>query len=567
MHPSLAKTKQRFDNGRVAVVRGVGYNPPDLSHFESTDIWKHGWGGSGTRTTGWVGRFLDGLPNTEHESLYAVSLHGNVNTHLRGQVAKPSSLPLNIDDAFGIDRSDRSDARLYDAVESFGVGTSGLGPLGDFYDNSAMELMQMTQRIRPAYAFSSQPTNIQQQLVLAAHLINANLGIRVIDTALGGFDTHSEQADWHATLLARLDNAIDGFFDALSSRWRGQVVVMTFSEFGRRPEENGDAGTDHGAAGPMLLIGDRVRGGLHGTQPSLNDLDNNDDLRTHVDFRAVYATVLDTWLKADDREVLGRNYTPLSLFAAGPSAPSTKTSSPATAGYWLAGPSGTVRGFGSATKFGSVRVAHPIVAGAGTPTHKGLWLCGSDGGVFGKGDARYYGSMGGRHLNKPIVAMAATPSGRGYWLCASDGGMFCFGDAKFYGSTGGMRLNKPIVGMTRTGTGRGYWLVASDGGIFCFGDAKFRGSTGGRVSHPIVAMAATKTGKGYWLCASDGGVFCYGDAKFHGSRLPGSPVCSFTRTASGKGYWMVARDGRVGAFGDAKVLGRLTSPAAVIVRA
>jgi uncharacterized protein (DUF1501 family) len=570
LHPSLVKTKARYDQGNVAVVRGVGYQPPDLSHFTSTDIWMHGWGGSGTPTTGWAGRFLDGLPNTTHESLYGVSLHGNVNPHLNGAAAHPSSLPLSIGDAFGIDRSDPSLARMFDAVASFGNGASGLGPLGDTYNTTAMELMQLTQRIRPAYSFPAEDTGIGQQLVLAAHLINANLGIRVIDTSMGGFDTHSGQAAFHAELLSHLDAAIDAFFRTLAPRWRGQVAMMTFSEFGRRPDENGDGGTDHGAAAPLLVIGDHVRGGLHGAQPSLTDLDGDGDLKPAVDFRAVYATVLDTWLRADDREVLGRAYSPLSLFSAPPSAPPAGTPHTSSAGYWLAGPGGGIHGFGSATKFGSLpRVDKPIVAGASTHTHHGLWLCGTDGGIFSFGDAHFHGSMGGRNLDKPIVAMAATPSGKGYWLCASDGGIFCFGDAKFRGSMGGRHLDKPIVGMTSTPSGRGYWLCASDGGIFCFGDAKFRGSMGGRsLDKPIVAMAATPSGKGYWLCASDGGIFSYGDAHYHGSKVhTTAPVCGFARTTTGNGYWMTARDGMVARFGDAPSLGRVHAPTAVLVRA
>ncbi len=570
LHPSLVKTKARYDQGKVAIVRGVGYQPPDLSHFTSTDIWMHGWGGTGTPTTGWAGRFLDGLPNTTHESLYGVALHGNVNPHLNGAVAHPSSLPLSIGDAWGIDRSDPSVARMYDAVATFGSGVSGLGPLGDEYNTTAMELMQLTQRIRPAYSFPSQSTNLSQQLVLAAHLINANLGIRVIDTSIGGFDTHSDQAGFHATLLSRLDNAIDSFFATLAPRWRGQVALMTFSEFGRRPDENGDGGTDHGAAAPLFVIGDHVRGGLHGAQPSLTDLDGDGDLKPSIDFRSVYASVLDTWLRADDREVLGHTYSPVSLFSSPPSAPPAGTPNTPHAGYWIAGPGGGVHGFGIATKFGSLsHVAKPIIAGASTPTHHGLWLCGTDGGVFGFGDAKYHGSMGGKHLNKPIVAMAATPSGKGYWMCASDGGIFGFGDAKYHGSMGGKHLDRPIVGMASTPSGRGYWLVASDGGIFCFGDAHFRGSAGGKhLSKPVVAMAATVSGKGYWLCASDGGIFSYGDAHYHGSKIhTTAPVCGFARTTTGNGYWMCARDGKVAAFGDAPVLGRVNAPTAILVRA
>ncbi len=108
LHPSLPKLKARFDKGKVAVVRGVGYNPADLSHFTSGDIWMRGWGGSGMVTSGWAGRFLDRLPNANHESLYGVSLHGSVSEHLQADVAHPSSLPLNIGGAFGIDRSDAS---------------------------------------------------------------------------------------------------------------------------------------------------------------------------------------------------------------------------------------------------------------------------------------------------------------------------------------------------------------------------------------------------------------------------------------------------------------------------
>jgi uncharacterized protein (DUF1501 family) len=570
LHPSMPKLKARFDQGKVAVVRGVGYRPPDLSHFTSGDIWMRGWGGRNAVTSGWAGRFLDGLPNANHESLYGVSLHGSVSEHLQGDVAHPSSLPLNIGNAFGIDRRDASDARMFDALAKLGTGASGLGPLGDLYDQNESDLMLLTQRIRPAYGFADQPNDLQQQLVLAAHLINANLGIRVIDTELDGFDTHSGQRDWHATLLSRLDNAIAAFFATLSSRWAPHVAVMTFSEFGRRPEENGDAGTDHGTAAPHFVIGDHVRGGLHGTQPSLTDLDDDGNLVPSVDFHQMYAPILRTWLGADDHAVLGKTYSPLGLFKLGPGLPPPviKAPSPPAPGYWLAGPTGHVHGVGAATKFSSLPgVAHPLVTGASTPSHRGLWLAGSDGGIFSFGDARFHGSTGGMRLNKPIVAMASTPTGNGYWLCASDGGIFSFGDAGFHGSTGGMRLNKPIVAMASTLSGKGYWLCASDGGMFAFGDARFYGSTGAmRLNKPINAMVATATGKGYWLCASDGGIFSFGDAKFRGATVPtAAPVCGFARTRSGAGYWIAATDGTVAAFGDATVFSRVSDITSVLV--
>jgi uncharacterized protein (DUF1501 family) len=569
LHPAMPKLKARYDQGKVAVVRGVGYKPPDLSHFTSGDIWMHGWGGSSAVSSGWAGRFLDRLPNAAHESLYGVSLHGSVGEHLQGDVAHPSSLPLNIGGAFGIDRSDPSDARMFDALASFGAGASGLGTLGDLYDQTESDLMMLTQRIRPAYGFADQPNSLQQQLVLAAHLINANLGIRVIDTELDGFDTHSDQRDWHATLLGQLDNAIAAFFATLSTKWAPHVAMMTFSEFGRRPEENGDGGTDHGTASPHFVIGDHVKGGLHGTQPSLTHLDDDGNFIPSVDFHQMYAPILSTWLGTDDHVILGTTYSPLGLFSSGPGGPAaTKPPTSSTAGYWLAGPTGHVHGVGAATKFGSIaHVAKPLVTGAHTPTRKGLWLAGSNGAVFSFGDASYHGSTGAMRLNKPIVAMAATPSGKGYWLCASDGGIFAYGDAKFHGSTGALRLNKPIVAMAATPSGKGCWLCASDGGIFAYGDAKFFGSTGAlRLNKPIVAMAATKTGKGYWLCASDGGIFNYGDAKFHGAKVhTTAPVCGFARSVSGNGYWIAASDGTVGAFGDATVFPKVADFTSVLV--
>jgi uncharacterized protein (DUF1501 family) len=564
LHPSLAKLKTRFDQGNVAVVRGVGYQPPDLSHFSSSDIWSHGWGGAGTPATGWLGRYLDGLPNTAHESLYGVSLNGSVGPQLVGAASQASTLPLSINDAFGIDRSDPSDARMYDTLIAQGNGSSGLGPLGDLYDDTERELMLLAQRIAPAYDFPDQPSNLATQLVLAAHLINANFGIRVIDTQIGGFDTHSDQATWHATLLSRLDTAIDAFFATLAPRWRSQVTLMTFSEFGRRPEENGDAGTDHGTAAPIIVVGDHVKGGLHGAQPSLTSLDDNDNLVPAVDFRQVYATVLRTWLTADDAAILGKAYSRLPLFEAGPAAPFTGNE----LGYWLAGPKGAVRAFGQGTQFGGAHPTSPVVAGASTPSHTGLWLATAGGGVVCFGDAKHHGSLANKRLNTPVVGMAATRSGKGYWLVTAAGGVFPFGDAKKFGSLAGRALKSPVSAIAATRSGKGYWLVNKVGAVFAFGDAKLHGSAAGRhLAKPIVDMGGTPSGKGYWLVTSAGGVLAYGDARVHGTGVSGSaPVVSVAATPSGKGYWLAASDGRVAAYGDAPKLGSASAPTAVLVR-
>jgi uncharacterized protein (DUF1501 family) len=324
LHPALPRVKALYDQGKVAVVRGVGYQPPDLSHFTSMGIMMNAWSG-GTRTdgpTGWIGRYLDGLPDAASESLRGVVVGTSVPLHMVGSVARASGLPQRLDGAFGIDRSDSADARMFDAISAFASGPSGLGPLGDMVAAVEHDTLELAQRVQPAYAGDFPTSGIGRQLTLCAKLVNADLGVRVFSTALGSFDTHSGGggvAGDHADLLGTLDAAIDSFFTILAPAYRSRVTLMTFSEFGRRPEDNDTLGTDHGTAAPVLLLGDRVRGGLHGTEPALGAgrLDRDGNLVRTTDFRAVYAAVLDQWLKADSQQVLGDRFDAPDLFAAG----------------------------------------------------------------------------------------------------------------------------------------------------------------------------------------------------------------------------------------------------------
>ena len=571
LHPRLTHIKHMYDQGRVALVRGVGYQPADLSHFTSMGTWMQGWGGAPqSPATGWAGRVVDGFPNADTEGLYAVTIGSSIPPHLTGRVSRASGLPLDIGGAFGIDRRDRSDRRMYDSLATFGSGSTGLGTYGDLVGTTESRLMTLTQQIQPAYQGAMPNGYLAKQLTVCARLINANLGIRVLNTEFGGFDTHTDQAGGHAELMGNLDDGINAFFAALNPAWADRVVLMTFSEFGRRPEAS-DGGTDHGTASVMFVVGSRVKGGLHGSQPSLasSGLDPYGNLVPNLDFRSVYASIVDKWFGADDREVLGKAYPQLDLFRAGPgTAVPRATPSTSGNGYWIATAAGAIASKGHAPAENALRaLARPIVGGDSTRSQRGFWLVASDGGIFSYGDAGFHGSTGAIHLNQAIVGMAGTRTGRGYWLVASDGGIFCFGDAGFHGSTGAIHLNKAIVGMAATPTGRGYWLVASDGGIFCFGDAGFHGSTGAmRLNRAIVGMAATPTGRGYWLVASDGGVFCFGDAGFHGSAGGGglpAPARALRRTSSGKGYWILGSDGTVKAFGDAGNYGSARAPMAV----
>ena len=151
---------------------------------------------------------------------------------------------------------------------------------------------------------------------------------------------------------------------------------------------------------------------------------------------------------------------------------------------------------------GAPAASAATTSAAAAPTAATTTVAG-DGTVLAFGAAGFYGSTKNLRLSHPLVGSAPTPSGHGYWLVASDGGVFSFGDAAFHGSTGAIHLNRPIISMSSTATGHGYWLVASDGGVFSFGDAAFYGSTGAiRLNAPIIAMTPTPSGHGYWLLAS-----------------------------------------------------------------
>ena len=151
------------------------------------------------------------------------------------------------------------------------------------------------------------------ELETVAGLIKGDLATRIYFLSASGFDTHVNQAGQHDALLGRVGRALSEFQETLREDGTAdRVMTMVFSEFGRRVNENASGGTDHGTAAPMFLIGDNVRPGLHGTQPSLNDLDRG-DLRHTVDFRQAYATVLNDWFQVDAKPVLGRNFDTLDL--------------------------------------------------------------------------------------------------------------------------------------------------------------------------------------------------------------------------------------------------------------
>ena len=520
LHPNLVNMKSMFDRGRLAIVQGVGYPNPSLSHFDSMATWMAG-NAAGTNTgTGWIGRFLDGLA---FDDLRGVSIGTSVPLVMKGASTSGIGLPENLGSAFGANRANASDARMFDAVKAFGNGSQN-GPWGARLASTDAATIDLGARLMPAYVDLG-ANGLARELTLAARLINANLGIRVIDIGFGGFDNHAGENPTHDRLMSELDAGVQAFFQMLDLRFGHQVTLMTFSEFGRRAQSNDSAGTDHGTASCLFITGANVKGGLYGAYPSLSSLDRSGNLVHTVDFRSVYSSVLGPWLGADAAQVIGGRYEDLQVFRAAPGVdPATggivgggAGFSNANGGYWMLANTGDVLAFGNAGQWGGVP-GQAMVAIATRPNRDGYWLGDPRGAVHAFGGANHHGDMSGAPLVGSVVALASTPTGEGYWLVGDDGGIFSFGDAKFSGSMGGTRLNAPVVGLASSATGKGYWLVAADGGVFSFGDAKFYGSTGNlKLAAPIVAMRSSPSSKGYWLAGADGGLFAFGDAGFFGS--------------------------------------------------
>jgi len=313
LHPALTYLRTLYEQRRVAIVQGVGTNRPDLSHFVSMGNWMRGWAGANPPVTGWIGRWLDAIGA---DPFHAVHLGESVPLHLVGATRKASAL--------GTVRPFGSETEPYwhnlqAAVDAYADRPTGYGPWGDAVAAAQRDQLHLARAVGGLYAEDLGEGRLAPRLVLAARLINAELGTRVLSVGWGDFDSHNGHRAMHDARMAEFDEALAAFWANLSPSWANRVTVMTFSEFGRRVPQNGNGGIDHGTAGNVLLIGPQVRGGLHGQAPSLTDLVDGDYPIATVHYNEVYASVLQQWMGIDPRPVLGGTPNQLDrLFAARP---------------------------------------------------------------------------------------------------------------------------------------------------------------------------------------------------------------------------------------------------------
>ncbi|KEQ23992.1 DUF1501 domain-containing protein [Paenibacillus tyrfis] len=313
LHPSLTRLHALYQRGKLAIVQGVGYPKPDHSHFRSMEIWQTAEPEKMGRT-GWLGRYAATSLSRNGNPLKALQI-GSGAGGLAFQAERVNVPVIQSLETYSFldpkmpkteqNRLAKAFLDMYDPKRQGTVIRVTCERGRDAYDSvDAVHQLGGGYQAKVEYPKSA----IARDLQLVVKMLAGKSGTRVFYLQLGGFDDHVEEKELHARLLKQLDEALGAFYEDLEAQGlENRVATMAFSEFGRRVKENGNGGTDHGTAAPVFVLGGKIKGGLYGVMPSLTNLDNG-DLKYQVDFRSVYYTVIDQWLKGDAAGVLGKTY-------------------------------------------------------------------------------------------------------------------------------------------------------------------------------------------------------------------------------------------------------------------
>jgi uncharacterized protein (DUF1501 family) len=316
LHPNLAPLQNLWNQGHMAIVEGVGYPNQSLSHFQAMDIWQT-LDLTGNGSQGWLGKLVAGMVDKDGHPFQALNI-GTQTAQALASISQPVPSLANVrsyrlapDPAEGGSTSTTS--RLQTLLKLYNTYPRS-SPYAALLDTTALDAQEGENQLQQAageyHAAVEYPQNsFATGLQVLAETIVQGLGLRVGYVTLGGFDTHANQKTTHDTLMKTLADGLSAFYNDLAQHGKAdKVVVVTWSEFGRRVAENGSAGTDHGTAAPLFVLGNAVQQGIYGEPPDLNSLDPNGNLKYTVDFRSVYATLLDRWMGASSKDILGGTF-------------------------------------------------------------------------------------------------------------------------------------------------------------------------------------------------------------------------------------------------------------------
>ncbi|MBJ7259169.1 MAG: DUF1501 domain-containing protein [Chthoniobacterales bacterium] len=325
LHPSLQNLAALQGEGHASIVQGVGYPNPNRSHFRATEIWQTASDADKNEAYGWLGRYCDAACPGEEPGA-GIAIGDQIPQAMRSESGKAIAIGAPRDYQFqgGMDPApmeadDDAAAPEGGSIDMLFGASHPDGNVADFLQRTALDAVASSAKVQDILS-KSHPgadypaTDLGRRLQLVARLIGGGMTSRVFYVSLGGFDTHANQAGAHEKQLAVFDRAVGAFCRDMRDQGNfDRVLLLTFSEFGRRVAQNGSGGTDHGAAAPLFLFGGALKGGLHGKYPSLTKLERG-DLVHHTDFRNVYATILESWLKTPSAAVLGKKFGSLPLF-------------------------------------------------------------------------------------------------------------------------------------------------------------------------------------------------------------------------------------------------------------
>jgi uncharacterized protein (DUF1501 family) len=341
LNPSMTGFKSLFDAGQLTVVNGVGYPNPNRSHFRATEIWQTASDEDKYLTDGWLGRYFD---NACQGCDPTVAI--NIGPRLPQAFSShhPTGISLENPDSYRFMGSGQNDDETVAYLSMFNTESNDLSPAAnaggsvsmvsgtvtlqngqstlDFLERTSMDAQVSSDKIRAIAGKTKNsalyPKNgLANNLQLVARLIGGGLPTRIFYVSQGGYDTHTGQRGAQDNRLKELADSVKAFTDDLTAMGVfDRVMIMTFSEFGRRVAQNGSGGTDHGAAAPMFLIGPKMKAGLLGTEPSLAPADLLDgDIKYNTDFRSVYASILQSWLNTPSVPILGKQFDTLPILA------------------------------------------------------------------------------------------------------------------------------------------------------------------------------------------------------------------------------------------------------------